>query len=156
MSVKTIKLTAMLFLFSLSSAMAQFTSAIQGVVTDPSGAAIAEAVIHVTNVASGVAREATTSNDGLYRVTNLGAGTYRVNVAVKGFGPAERPDVPLGITQTLRVDFALKIGDVVDQVTVNDQVTQVATEEGRISARIEPVKLKELPMNGRNLFSLLA
>ena len=149
-------LKVVLYSCTATSALAQFTSGIQGVVTDPSGSAIPEALIHVTNVASGVAREAVTSNDGLYRVTNLGAGNYRVNVAVKGFGPAERPDVPLGISQTLRVDFALKIGDVVDQVTVTDQVTQVATEEGRISARIEPVKLNELPMNGRNLFSLLA
>src|SRR5262249_42684909 len=47
-------------------------------------------------------------------------------------------------------------GDVVDQVTVSEQIAQVETEAGRISARIEPVKLKELPMNGRNLFSLLA
>ena len=156
MNLNRIGLTAVLLCLSLSSALAQFTSAIQGVVTDASGASIPEATVRVTNIASGVAREATTSNEGLYRVTNLGAGTYRVNVAVKGFGTAERPDVPLGISQTLRADFTLKVGDIVDQVTVSEQVAQVATEEGRITARIEPIKLNELPMNGRNLFSLLA
>jgi hypothetical protein len=62
----------------------------------------------------------------------------------------------LGISETVRADFVLKIGDLVDQVTVTDQIAAVETEAGRISARIEPVKLKELPMNGRNLFSLLA
>jgi hypothetical protein len=156
MSLKRIELTAVLFCLSLSSAMAQFTSAIQGVVTDASGAAVPEAVVHVTNVASGVAREASTSNEGLYRVVNLGPGTYRVEVAVKGFGPAERPSVTLGISETVRADFTLKVGGLVDQVTVNEQISQVETEAGRISARIEPVKLKELPMNGRNVFSLLA
>src|SRR6266446_2341283 len=156
MSLKRIELTAVLFCLSLSSAMAQFTSAIQGVVTDASGSAVPEAIVHVTNVASGVGRQATTSNDGLYRVINLGPGTYRVNVAVPGFAPAERPSVPLGISETLRADFVLKVGELVDQVTVSEQIAQVATEEGRISARIEPVKLKELPMNGRNVFSLLA
>src|SRR5262249_9664684 len=115
-----------------------------------------EAIVHVTNTASGVARQATTSSEGLYRVINLGPGTYRVRVAVPGFGPAERPDVTLGISQTVRADFVLQVGDVVDQITVNEQIAQVETEAGRISARIEPVKLKELPMNGRNLFSLLA
>jgi len=107
MNLNRIGLTAVLLCLSLSSALAQFTSAIQGVVTDASGASIPEATVRVTNIASGVAREATTSNEGLYRVTNLGAGTYRVNVAVKGFGTAERPDVPLGISQTLRADFTL-------------------------------------------------
>src|SRR5260370_30515592 len=156
MSLKRIELTAVLFCLSLSCAMAQFTSAIQGVVTDASGSAVPEAIVHVTNVASGVGRQATTSNDGLYRVINLGPGTYRVNVAVPGFAPAERPNVPLGISETLRADFVFKVRELVDQVTVSEQITQVETEEGRISARIEPVKLKELPMTGRNLFSLLA
>jgi hypothetical protein len=156
MNLKRIALTAVLSCFGLSSALAQFTSSIQGVVTDAAGAAVPEAVVRVTNVASGVGRAAVTSNEGLYRVLNLGPGTYRVEVAMKGFAPAERPTVPLGISETLRADFTLKIGEVVDQVTVTGEIAQVETEEGRISARIEPVKLKELPMNGRNLFSLLA
>src|SRR5262245_32999028 len=101
MSLNRIQLATVLFGLSLSSAIAQFTSAIQGVVTDASGAAIPEAVVNVTNTASGVARQAITSSDGLYRVLNLGPGTYRVNVKVSGFTPAERPDVTLGITQTV-------------------------------------------------------
>src|SRR5712675_330914 len=113
LSLKRIQLTAVLFGLSLSSAMAQFTSSIQGVVTDSSGAAVPEAVVHATNVATGVAREAVTSTEGLYRVLNLGPGTYRVEVAVKGFGPAERPNVPLGISETLRADFVLKVGGLV-------------------------------------------
>ena len=56
MSLKKIELTAVLFWLSLSSAVAKFTSAIQGVVTDASGAAVPEAVVHVTNIDSGVAR----------------------------------------------------------------------------------------------------
>jgi hypothetical protein len=156
MSLKRIELTMALFCLSLSSATAQFNSAIQGVITDASGAAVPEAVVQVTNVDSGVAREATTSNDGLYRVLNLGPGNYRVEVAVKGFGPAERPNVPLGLSETVRADFVLKVGGLVDQVTVTGQIAEVETEAGRISARIEPVKLNDLPMNGRNLFSLLA
>ena len=93
MSLRRVELAVVLFCLSLSSAMAQFTSAIQGVITDASGAAVPEAVVHVTNIATGVAREASTSNEGLYRVVNLGPGNYRVEVAVKGFGPAERPNI---------------------------------------------------------------
>ncbi|MFN0101078.1 MAG: carboxypeptidase-like regulatory domain-containing protein [Bryobacteraceae bacterium] len=131
MRLTRIQLTVALFCFCASSAMAQFSSAIQGVVTDASGAVIPAAVVHVTNVDSGVAREARTSNEGLYRVINLGPGTYRVKVAVKGFGPAERPSVPLGISETLRADFVLKVGDVVEQVTVADQITRSTTNRSR-------------------------
>jgi hypothetical protein len=146
----------MLLCLGISSALAQFTSSIQGLVTDSAGATVPDAVVRVTNIASGVSRSAVTSSEGLYRVLNLGPGTYRVTVSMKGFSPAERPSVPLGISETVRADFTLKVGDLVDQVTVSEQLAEVETESGRISARIEPVKLKELPMNGRNLFSLLA
>src|SRR5437899_6262162 len=138
MNLKRIALAAVLYCVGLSSALAQFTSSIQGVVTDAAGAAVPEAAVRVTNVASGVGRAAVTSSEGLYRVLNLGPGTYRVEVAMKGFAPAERPAVPLGISEMLRADFTLKIGDVVDQVTVTGEIAQVETEEGRISARIEP------------------
>jgi hypothetical protein len=111
MSFKRVQLIVALACLSIPSAMAQFTSSIQGVLTDSSGAAIPDAIVHVTNVESGVAREAVTSNEGLYRVLNLGPGTYRVNVAVNGFAPAERPRVALGISETLRADFNLKLGD---------------------------------------------
>jgi hypothetical protein len=137
-------------------ASAQFNSSIQGVVTDASSAIVPGATVTVTNTATGVARQATTSDDGLYRVTNLGSGSYRVSVEFEGFRTAERPSVVLGITETVRADFALEVGSLVDQVTVNESIAQVETESGRISGRIESIKLTELPMNGKNLFSLLA
>ncbi|MGA2118846.1 MAG: carboxypeptidase regulatory-like domain-containing protein [Bryobacteraceae bacterium] len=156
MSLKRIELMAVLFCLSLSTASAQFGSAIQGVITDPSGTAVPNAVVHVTDVNTGIAREATTANDGLYRVTNLGLGTYRLNIEVPGFAPEERPNVHVDLNETVRADFALKIGTVVDRVTVTEQVALVDTEVGQVSAAIEPVKLNELPMNGKNVFTLLA
>ena len=90
MNPKRIELKTVLFCLTVSSAMAQFSSGIQGIVTDVTGSAVPEAIVHVTNVASGVGRQATTSNEGLYRVINLGPGTYRVNVAVPGFGSTKR------------------------------------------------------------------
>lgn len=137
-------------------ASAQFNSTIQGIVRDASDAVVQGAAATVTNTATGVSRQATTSSEGLYRVTNLANGTYNVVIEFEGFRTAERPNVEVGITETVRADFTLEVGSVVDQVTVNESLTQVETESGRISGRIESVKLTELPMNGKNLFSLLA
>ena len=53
-------------------APAQFSSAIQGTVTDASHAAVPDAKVVVRNTATGIAREAVTSGDGLYRVSSLG------------------------------------------------------------------------------------
>jgi hypothetical protein len=156
MTLKRIAWVTVLFCLSLSNALAQFGSAVQGIVTDPTGSAIPDAVVHVTDLATGVAREATTANDGLYRVINLGLGTYRVNIAVPGFAPEERPSVHVDLNQTVRVDFVLQIGNLVNQITVSEQAALVETEVGHISGALEPVKINELPMNGKNLLTLLA
>lgn len=135
---------------------AQFNSSIQGIVTDASAAVVTGASVRATNLATGVSRETATSADGLYRALSLGPGTYRITVEKAGFRPAERDSVSLGITETIRVDFVLAVGPVTEKVTVVDQPLLVETEQGRVSGRIERMQLNEMPLNGRNLYSLIA
>ncbi|MBI3694256.1 MAG: carboxypeptidase regulatory-like domain-containing protein, partial [Acidobacteria bacterium] len=124
--------------------------------TDSTGGVIADASVRVTNVATGVTREATTSAEGLYRALSLGPGVYRIVAEKAGFRSAEQDNVSVGITETVRVDFVLTVGAVTERVDVVDRPPQVETEQGRVSGRIERVQLKELPLNGRNLYSLIA
>jgi hypothetical protein len=155
-SLKRIELKALLFCLSVSSAMAQFSSAIQGTVTDTSGAVVPAVSVRVVNIASDVSRVAITSEEGLYRVLNLGPGTYRVTVEKVGFGAAERQNVPLGISETIKADFVLQIGEVTSKISVVEHSTVVETEQGRISGRVDRIQLQELPLNGRNVYNLLA
>jgi hypothetical protein len=85
----------------------QFNSSIQGVVNDNSAAVIPGATIRVTNVATGVTREVTTSDEGLFRVLSLGPGSYRIIVQKQGFQSVERSAAPLGISETVRVDLTI-------------------------------------------------
>jgi hypothetical protein len=147
MSLKSIQWVGVLLCLiclSFLPAKAQFTSGIQGVVTDPTGSSVPNAIVHVTDIGTGVSREATTSNDGLYRVTNLGLGTYRVNVAVPGFAPAERPNVSVGLHEIVRADFVLTVGNIAEQLTVTGEISQVETEVGHISSAIEPLRAGRL------------
>lgn len=77
-----------LCLLAASAAWPQFNSAVQGVVTDSSGGVIAGAKVRMTNLATGVSREATTSAEGIYRALSLGPGAYRVVAEKTGFRPA--------------------------------------------------------------------
>jgi len=63
------------------SVTAQFNSSIDGTVTDPTGDAVPDAAIKVTNVATGVVQSTTTSASGVYRVPSLPPGIYRVTGA---------------------------------------------------------------------------
>jgi hypothetical protein len=137
-------------------ASAQFSGTIQGTVTDAQKAVVAEAIVMVTHTASGVAREATTSTDGVFRVPSLAPGTYRVQVVKPGFLTAEREAVNVGISETVRLDVTLEVSGVQESVTVTTNAPVVETEQGRVSGRVDRMQLQEMPLSGRNLYNLIA
>src|SRR5262249_11482849 len=86
---------------------AQATSAIQGRVTDPSGAIVAGASIAVTNAATGVSRTAHATDDGHYRVPDLLPGTYDIRAEQAGFKTLIKRGIDLQGEAVLNVDFSL-------------------------------------------------
>ena len=135
---------------------AQYTSSIEGIVTDKSGAIVPDAQVHITNVATGVVRHTVTTGDGFYRVVDLVPGSYNIAVDHAGFRTAEQHGVSLAGTETVRVNVILELGEVSEKVSVQAEVPQVETEEGRISGNITTQDLQELPLNGRNIYNVLA
>src|SRR5262245_13208066 len=124
-----------LLLIAPRPASAQFNSTIQGTFTDSQGAVIPGAVVRVTNATTGLARDAVTSPDGVYRVFSLAAGTYRVEVELSGFRTVRREAVNVGISETVRLDFALELSNVSETVTVAGTAPPVDTEQGRGTGR---------------------
>src|SRR3954452_5919425 len=82
-------------------AFPQFSAAIQGVVTDKSDSLVPGVTVRVTNVATGVSREVTSSDEGLYRLLSLNPGIYRIEASKSGFQPVMREQIELGVSQTL-------------------------------------------------------
>jgi Carboxypeptidase regulatory-like domain len=157
---RTVSLKSRLFWFLVAlcawPGLGQFSSGIQGTITDESGAAVPDATIVVTNVATGVSRQVVTSVDRLYRAINLGAGTYLLNATKTEFGSALRDDVHLGISETVRVDFLLEVGQLTEAISIQPRPQMVETEQGRVSGGIERRELNDLPLNGRDIYAPLA
>src|SRR5271165_4034083 len=130
------RLCLLLFL-AVAPAMAQFSSAIQGTVTDASQAAVPDAKISVKNNATGIVREAVTSVDGFFRVSSLGPGTYTVVVQKTGFATKEETKVEVAINEVARFDVSLAVGAIAEQVNVTDTAALVETEQGRVSGRVD-------------------
>jgi hypothetical protein len=149
-------LFALLLLLPQLPLLAQYSSSIEGIVSDRSGAVIPEASVTVTNGATGVARSVTTSGDGFFRVVDLGPGKYDVAVNRSGFQTSEQKGVSLAGSETVRVNVTMQLGSISEKVSVEAQVPQVETEQGRISGNITAQELRELPLNGRNLYNVLA
>ena len=129
--------------------------AIQGTVTDPTGAVIPAATIHIVNTATSQVEDSTTNNVGFYQVLGLYTGPYTVTITAPGMKTYTR-GVTLLVGQNLVINPTLSTGAITQQVEVNANSVQLTTtDSGVISATLENARINELPMNGRNIISLV-
>jgi hypothetical protein len=128
--------------------------AIQGTITDTTGAIIPGVSIKILNTDTGVVSEATTNSSGFYQVPGLFAGPYKITVTATGMKTATAM-LQLRVAQMGLVSMSLSPGEVTENVTVSaDTVNQVTTENGTISSMLENQRINQLPMNGRLLLTL--
>jgi hypothetical protein len=142
-----------LFLASLFPAtlLAQSTQgSILGTVKDTSGAVVPGAKVTVTNTGTGIANTTTSSSAGNYQVLNLIEGSYKIQIAAQGFETEVISDLTLVARQQLRVDSALQVGALSQQVTVNAQAAgAIETETASIAATYGATDVQNLPANYR-------
>ena len=137
-------------------ALAQTPNAqITGLVTDPTGAVMAGVKVTVTDVDRRQDRATETNESGSYRVLFLGPGNYRVSLEKSGFKPVVRPGVTLAVDQVARLDFALEVGATSERVEVLADTPLLDAETSSLGQVIDNKRIVELPMNGRNIMSLV-
>jgi hypothetical protein len=146
-----------LLLFAMSRpAYGQFSSSIEGTVTDASGAVVGGVNIRVTNEATGLVSATTTSSDGYYRVPTLPAGQYRVEASKEGFDTAVQTGVVLEVAKVQSVPMQLRVGQVTEKVEVSGAPSLVETSEAKISEITTAREVLDLPLEGRNALNVIA
>ena len=126
----------------------EYRASLLGVVTDPSGAAVAGASIRVTNIESGVASPTVTNTDGSYLVPYLLPGRYSLLVERPGFEAFERNPIELRVNDRSRADVALEVGQVTDRVTVVAETPLLEIASSSRGQGIETRKITDLPLSG--------
>src|SRR5438105_6472573 len=141
----------------VNAAMSQAQSSaadLQGVVHDPNGAVVTKAAVTARNTATNVSREATTNDDGFYKIVNLTPGEYEITVSVSGYKTAVIQAVHLTVGQTANQDISLEVGDVTARVTVTTAAPNVVeTTNTAVSSTIDRQRIENLPINERNYLS---
>src|SRR5215471_1586143 len=127
----------------------------QGTVTDPTGAAIANATVTVTNQATNLSVSTNTNASGLYTLKELPIGTYKLNVEASGFKTTASTGVVLNAGVIAHVDFKLQIGKTTEVVEVTGAAAAVNTEDSKLSTTVSSTQISNLPLNGRNIFDLM-
>ncbi len=145
-----------LALVSAGSLLAQGTSGtITGIVTDQTGAVVPNAGVTVLNQGTGVKQEMKTNNAGVYSFHSLIPGIYTVQVTASGFKNYENHDLTLSVDQVLGVDVKLEVGASTQTIEVTGAAPLVNTEEGRMSNLVTGSQVANMPLNGRNIYSLM-
>ena len=137
------------------------TGSIDGIVVDASGAVVPGVTVVVTHEPTGIAREAVSDGQGLFRAPLLPVGLYTVKAALAGFQTFEQRGIPLTIGQARSLRIELKPAGLAESVTVRAPISSytpaVETTRAQMSSTISEVSVANLPVNGRNFidFALL-
>src|SRR3989441_5296311 len=131
------------------------TSEISGTVRDSSGAVIPNAGVMLTNEATGITYNQSTTNAGFYSFPALPVGSYTVTVESTGFKTAKLTKNTIVVSTPLSVDVALEVGQVAEVVSVEAQTETLQTTNATIGNVVTSKAATELPLNGRNPLTLL-
>jgi hypothetical protein len=132
-------------------AMAQETTAnITGRITDPSGAAVANAKVTAKDADRGTVFSTQSNTDGVYNLSRLPIGRYEVRVEANGFQTAVHPAFALTLGQTASVDVALTVGQLSQQVVVSSGEAVLQTQTTEVGSVLDASSIANLPLETRN------
>ena len=153
--IRSLLAVAILILTGSLCVFAQ-TATILGSVNDPSGAAIPNAQVTLTNNDTNQVTRFTTNNVGQYVAPDLQIGHYTVQVQASSFQPAGQQNIMLNVGDRRRVDFQLQVGSAQQTVTVEATTVAVQSESGEQSYLINSQQVTQLSTNGRSMYTLEA
>ncbi|HWN99527.1 MAG TPA: carboxypeptidase regulatory-like domain-containing protein [Blastocatellia bacterium] len=161
---KSLALVAALLMFS-ASLMPLFSSTVfaqsskgfvVGTIHDPSGAVVAGATIKITNTATNVSRETTTSSEGSFRLDAVDPGAYTIEVKASGFKTITLENVTVVAAQATTTDAQLEIGAQTEVVNVNaDAAVILQKQDGARANTLESRQIVDLPVAGLNPVNLV-
>jgi hypothetical protein len=145
-----------LVLFLVHFATAQDTASLTGTVRDATGAVLPKASVVIKNTGQGTTRNLVTNSDGEYLAAALAPGQYNITVTAPGFRKYQAENVTLRVAQNARIDVAMQVGNVQEEVTVRGEgLTQVNTESSELGGTITGKEMIQLQLNGRNFTQLI-
>ena len=137
-----------LLLLACSTVLAQTggEGAIQGTVTDATGAAVSGALVTATNIETGVKTTQPASSAGLYNITPLIPGTYNIDVSAKGFEGFKQENMEIDALHVTGLNVKLKIGSQSEQITVTEAPPVLETTNATLGGTIQSDEYLDLPL----------
>lgn len=131
------------------------TGALNGRVTDPTGASLAGVVVAVSSDALLQPRSTSTDADGDYRFPALPPGQYDLVLAHPGFSTARRVAIRVGIGFTATLDVVMEVEGLVTRITVVRPSPAIDRQSTAVATSFTAQQLAQLP-GARNMSALIA
>lgn len=128
---------------------------ITGVVTDSTGAAVAQAEVTVTNEATRATHTVRSNDDGNYIVLNLPVGVYTITTSMQGFKKSILSGVSVDVGGKPAVPVQLEVGQVTESVSVKADAVLIQTTTAEIGGVVTSTEATQIQLNGRNYVQLL-
>jgi hypothetical protein len=154
---KSIFVAAVLCLILSAYTFAQTSNAtVGGTVADATGALIPGVTITATNTGTGIVTTVISNEAGAFQFASLQTGTYTLTAELPGFRTQTYNGVNLGVSQQVRLNFALQVGSVATEVEVTAAAdTLIATTSASVGTVLPEYKVRDLPLAGRNVMDLV-
>src|SRR5579864_7427854 len=133
-----------------------FRGAINGTVSDPSGAMVSGASVKATNIATAVTLSTTTTSDGQFSFQDLPLGSYRIGVSAGGFNAATVENVPVTAGSVYTLPVKMKVGTSTTSVEVSAEALTLDTTTVQQNNVIPTEQVENVPMNGRDFTQFTA
>lgn len=147
----------LLLSFSGAASAQQVFGSIIGTVTDPSGSAVANAKVTITDVTKGTSSSVTTNDSGQYSKGQLIPDQYKVTIEAAGFSKVVSNELPVLVDQATQFNATMQVGNVNQTVEVTAAAPLLQTDRADVAQTFTSQEISQLPSIGRNLqaFQLL-
>jgi Carboxypeptidase regulatory-like domain len=143
-----------LLLATTASAQLASQTALVGTVTDSGGLVVPGARVEAMNTGTKDTYEATTSAEGYYYIPFVRPGKYDITISIPSFQTFKVTGVEVATNQVVRTNATLQVGAVTESVNVSAEAQVLDTDRATVSATIGTRAIVELPLSGRNVWSL--
>jgi len=138
----------------LTGAQGAYRAQLRGVVSDSSGAVIANARVTITDASTNISQVTQSNAAGEYEFTGLRPSTYLVKVDSSGFRSAETRNVVLAVDQQATLNFTLTPASVNSTIEVSTAAPLLDTESSTLGTDITNEYVKDIPLINRSFFGL--
>jgi len=148
--------TLLVVLLAIAGQAQTFRGAINGTVTDPSGAVVAGASVKATNIATGVVLSTLSTSDGQFAFQDLPLGSYTISVTAGGFQQTTVANVTVTAGQVYTLPVRMKMGQQSETVEVSGAAVALETTTATQTMTIPSTLVQDIPLNGRDFTQLIS